>query len=201
MRNYRYKRFIGFPREKQQYYQVRLRYLPPKSVIKVFIFNLRAIEISDIDNIPLSFGDVTNLKKFREKGNTFGAMQIVFRWRGRQVPKILFVFIRLTYLFAAQNHIDKELKMLGKIESNSWEPKQTDPDLKASGSDKLSIFGNYNPATTIAERFGTTPKEVFKWDYIDVFVEIAQKTVVNDVMTEVKKVKAKKAKKTKHRRP
>jgi len=194
MRNYRYKRFIRFPREEQQYYQVRLRYLPPKSIIKVFIFKLRAIEISDVYKIPLSFGEVTMLQNFKKKGNTFAAMQIVFRWRGLQIPKLLFMYTRLTHLFAAQNHINKELEKLAKEESDKWQPKQTDPDFKAAGSDKLSKFGNYNPVTTIAERFSQTPANVFKWDYGDIFMELEQKTVSGDIMTNYRKIKTKKNK-------
>jgi len=177
VKDYRYKRFILFPLELQSKYRDRLQYLKPQSSFRILGIKYKAVIITE-----LTFREVTYLQKNYQKRNIFAALQLVFKRKGKSVPKGLLIWARITNLFAAVNYIRKELENIAWREKQRWEPQFKDKGMSKVNTQQLARFGNYNIAATIGERFGLTPLSVFEWEYDQIFTEVARHTAQTDVV-------------------
>lgn len=156
----------------------------PKATNKVRLFGLtlRAEPISDLGKAnKWVYEDLVEARQLINHANKIKLLRLIFRWNTLKLPLWFWGMMRVVSVFKCHRHCVKEFHRLEEIEK-AWIPRTVKKaDNKDIGLERLNPVSMYMPVREIAARYSRSPSEIWKWKYIDIFVEMSTESIVIDI--------------------
>lgn len=161
---------LSLPESEIESYKTAFRYAAPKNHIpdKEKVYASRPLK-------QRRYGDVMVIMDLMEK-DLIECFRKTF-----SIEKADLLQKKATEFFPAFNWLRDQVEAIAKDQKNFLNS-GVDPKWVAAGGKDLDIFKSLNVLIPLAEKFGTTPKEVERWDYNFVFAILYRQVTENRVL-------------------